>query len=181
MIYIIQYVRGHDTLEGKGNYIILLVIVAVLTLTLAILVGYLFIISGAPQENSEVSANVAAQNIPDDSQLEKRQLFDEKKLVNLKTDNDKISVIQINGVIKYHKKVKGIKNVEEKLDFYAEQMRETVCSYFQSLTIDQVRDPEFKKKAKQDIKNQLNDLLSSSEDKKVEIVYEVIFDEWFYQ
>lgn len=168
-------------MEGKGNYIILLIIVAVLTLTLAILVGYLFIISGAPQQNREVSANIAAQNIPDDSQMGKRAIFDEKKLVNLKTDNNQISVIQINGVIKYIKKVKGIKNIEEKLDFYAEQIRETVCSYFQSLTIEQVRDPEFKKKAKQDIKNQLNDLLNSSENSKTEIIYEVIFDEWFYQ
>jgi flagellar basal body-associated protein FliL len=168
-------------LEGKSNFTILLIIVAVLTLTLAILAGYLFIVSGSPQDNSEVSKNTTAEYIPEDAELAKKPLFEEKKLFNLKTENNKISVIQVNAVIRYFKKVKGIKNVDEKLTFCDEQIKETVSTYFQSLTIEQVRDPECKKQAKLDLKKQLNDLLNLNEGNKSDIIYDVIFDEWFYQ
>lgn len=171
-------------MEGKSNFnfMILLIIVAVLTLTLAILVGYLFFVSGSAQAGADVAASdTSVVDIPADSMLSKRPIFEQKQLINLKTDGREISVIQINGVIRYLKKVKGIDNVETKLEFYNEEMREVVISYFQSLTIDQVRNPEFKKQAKIDIRDQLNDLLNSNENRKNLIIYEVIFDEWFYQ
>ena len=42
------------------------------------------------------------------------RLFDENVIYNLKSDNGELSVIQVNIVIEYYKKVKGIRNVEKR-------------------------------------------------------------------
>lgn len=170
---------------GKGSFIVLLVIVAVLTLALAVLAGYLFFVTGTPQNTNKVSQSQAAAaqtpKRPSSSELASKKLFEEKKFFNLKSVDDKNPVIQIRAELIYFKKVKGIKNVEQKIANYESKIKEVIGTYFQQSTLEQVKDPGFKTKAREDLKKELNDLLSSDEKKQYDIIYDVVFEDWFYQ
>jgi flagellar basal body-associated protein FliL len=170
-------------LGGKTSFIVLLVIVAVLTLVLAIMAGYLLLVAGSPQPVADASNNSAAQAqiVPDANEISRRILFEEKKFFNLKSDEGENSVIQIGAELVYFKKVKGIKNVEQKITDYESQIKEVMGTYFQQLTLEEVKEPGSKKKAKEDLKKQINSLLCSNEKSKYDIVYDIVFEEWFYQ
>jgi len=169
-------------LEGKGSFFILLVIVAILALTLAVLAGYLFFIAETPQTRPGITANVSdAARRPADSELASRNLFLEDQVFNLKSEDNKMSVIQVNVELIYFKKPKGIRNVEEKFDLCEGKMREIVGTYFQNMTIDDAKNPETKAKAANELKTALNQLLTSNERQADEVIYEIVFDKWFYQ
>jgi len=166
----------------------MLFIVALLTLTLAVLAGYLFFVAGSPKPASSVEAAAVPPKtvsaVPTDEELEKKTLFEGKKFFNLKNDNDqKIAVIQINMELVYFKKIKEIKDVKKKIDANDGEIKEIVSTYFQDMTLEEARKVETREKAKADIKKQINDLLKTSEKMKIEgdIVYAVNFIEWFYQ
>jgi len=167
-------------LASKSSFIILLSIVAVLTLVLAAMAGYLLLVAGTPQTTAGTS-NDSVQEIPDPDKLSRKKLFEEKKYFNLKSDDGEISVIQVGVELVYFNKVKGIKNVEEKITSYESQIKEILGTYFQQMTLEQVKEPESKKKAKEDLKKQINNLICSNEKIQNEIIYDIVFDEWFYQ
>jgi flagellar basal body-associated protein FliL len=167
-------------LGSTSSFIILLSIVAVLTLVLAAMAGYLLLIAGTPQTTAGTSNN-SLQAIPHPDELSRKKLFEEKKYFNLKSDEGEISVIQVGVELVYFSKVKGIKNVEERITSYESQIKEALGTYFQQMTLEQVKDPGSKKKAKEDLKKQINTLLSSNEKNQYEIIYDIVFDEWFYQ
>jgi hypothetical protein len=104
-------------LEGKSSFFVLLFIVAFLSLALAILAGYVFFFSGSGNKTEVVSVQT---EVPDDEDLASMILFDGKKIFNLKKESDAgdaskaVPVIQVNVELKYFKKVKGIKNIQEK-------------------------------------------------------------------
>jgi flagellar basal body-associated protein FliL len=172
-------------LESKGTFFILIIVVAILTLTLAALAGYLFLVQGAPQAKSEVQAAVAETAVvPKEIDLATLELFDSKKYFNLKNnDPTKIAVIQVSVSLQYFKAIKEDKKliVEEKVAAYQPEIKELVGTYFLNVSIDDVKMPDAKEKAKKELKKQINDLLNNGEKNKYEYVYKVIFDEWLYQ
>ena len=172
-------------MENKGSYfIILLFIIAFLTLTLAALAGYIFLGGGqkAPADGVAVQKEVTVKR-PAESELIPlaTKLFEGKKYFNLKSaDDKKISIIQVNISLKLFNK----KGFADKTKSYLEEIREIVSSYFQSMTLEEARQTETRTKAKHDLKKEINNLLNASETnekKKEDIVYKVIFDEWFFQ
>jgi flagellar basal body-associated protein FliL len=168
-------------LGGKGSFFILLIIVAVLTLALAVLAGYLFFVAGSPNAVTEVSAKETTVR-PSDENLGVYKLYESKEYFNLKNeDESKIAVIRVNVQLVYYKKVKGIKDVAKKIETYDGQLKEIVGTYFQSLTLEEVKKPETKEKAKTDLAKRMNELLTASEKEKRDIIYTINFDDWFYQ
>lgn len=168
-------------MEKKGSFIILLVIIAVLTLSLALLAGYMFFISGQPSTKKD-TVQTNQPKVPDDSEFAYKDLFESEQNYNLKMDEDgQIHVIQINVTLKYFKDVKGIKNIEEKLSAYDKMIKECIGTYFMNISVDEVRNADVKERIKKELTKKINDLLKSSEKQKSDIVYDVIFDKWFYQ
>ena len=168
-------------MEGKGlSNVVLLIIIAFLSLTLAVLAGYVFIVGGSPRAAVAVEKDEIKR--PADKDLAQLKLFNEKSYFNLKvTDGGKTPVILFNMDIKYFKKVKGIKSVDEKINSYITEMREVVGTYFQNMTYEEAKLPETKEKAKKELTEKINEVLLASEKNKKNIVYTVVFEEWFYQ
>lgn len=169
-------------LEGKRSFFILLVIVAILTLTLAVLAGYILLVAGSPaQPKAETAASETVKR-PSDEELVFRKLFEEKQFFNLKTNpGEKTSVIVINIQLQYFKKVKGIKDVEAKITAYESPIKEIIATYFQGMTKEEAEKVETKTRAKEELKKKINELLTSGQKEKKDIIYSVVFDEWFYQ
>lgn len=167
-------------MEAKGSFsVILLVIIAVLALTLAGLTGYVFF-SGPTKSASSAQPHEMVR--PADDELVVKKLFESKNLFNLKnTDDKKTSVIQANIELVYLKKVSGVKNVEEKIKSYDGAIKELIITYFQNMTLEDVKQPQTKENAKKELVKQLNELLSSSEKEQKNIIFTINFNEWFYQ
>lgn len=164
-------------MEGKGSFIILLIVVAFLSLTLAGLAGYVFFFAG-PTQSTAVNVAATTKKV-DESKLAEKQLFD-KKYFNLKsTDNNKISVIQVGIKIKYFKEVGKLKekDILAKFTTYDPEIKEKIGVYFRNLTIDDVKTPDAEDKARKALVQQINAIFNEKED----IVYTIVFDEWFYQ
>ncbi|PQQ67859.1 flagellar basal body-associated FliL family protein [Acetivibrio saccincola] len=168
-------------MESRGSFIILISIVAVLSLTLALLAGYVWL----GQNSNPVSAkDPHNQNvrIPLEKELIKEKLFDEKTAFNLKSeDSGKTSVIVVSVELSYFKKVKGIKNTTAKIEANKGKLQEIVGTYFQKLTVDDVADVEFKEKAREELTALMNEFLLSNENSKENIIYTIVFEQWFYQ
>lgn len=168
-------------MEGKGSFFILLIIVAFLTLALAVLAGYLFFVAGSPKTTT-VEVQKETTKRPVDEDLEMKKLFEGKKYFNLKNSDDKkIAVIQVNVELVFYKKIKGIKDVKKKIDAYDGEIKEVVGTYFQNMTLDDAKKPEMKEQAKKELAKKLNELLTASEKEKKDIIYTVNFEDWFYQ
>jgi flagellar basal body-associated protein FliL len=172
-------------LESKGTFFILIIIVAVLTLTLAALAGYIFLVQGPSNSNEETSSQVnAVTEVPKETDLATLELYESKKYFNLKNDDpNKIAVIQVGVSLQYFIAIKENKKlvVSEKIDAYLPEIKEIIGTYFLNVTLDQVKDPAQIQKIKDDLKTQINELLNSGEKDKYEYVYKVIFDDWLFQ
>jgi flagellar basal body-associated protein FliL len=167
-------------LANKSGFIILLVIIAILTVSVSILAGYIFLAGGAQQQHLETLNNIIRR--PSDKELSSKKLYEEEQYFVLKSEGtSKISFIRIGIDIKFFKKVKGVKNCEEKINGFESEIKELVGTYFQNVAIEEVKDSAFKIKAKEELKTQINDLLNSSEKIYSEIVYDIVFYDWFYQ
>ncbi|NSW89877.1 MAG: flagellar basal body-associated FliL family protein [Firmicutes bacterium] len=173
-------------MANKGGFIALLIIIAMLTISVAMLAGYILVFRGAVQNNTETLKDADSNEIrrPSDNEIEHKKLFDDSQFFVLKNGNSmstKTSVIRVGIDMVYFKRVRGIKNCEEKISFFDSEIKELIGTYFQDKTLEQVKDIEFKKKAKEDLKKMINDLLNSNEKIYNEIIYEVVFYDWFYQ
>lgn len=166
-------------MESRSSFVILLVIIAILTLTLAVMVGYIFLVSGSEQNKTDSSLNSEIQRIPD-KDLAVVNLFEENNFFNLKSNGD-TKIIQISAQLKYRKSVKGIKNVDEKVKFNLGKVKEIFGTYFQGLTVDDIKKSGAKEKANTELVKKVNEYLLSNEKRKNDIVYEIEFDKWFYQ
>lgn len=106
--------KGGIELENKSGFFILISIVAFLSITIALLTGYILL-----QDSNPVSAkDPQNQNvrIPLEKELLKEKLFEEKTAFNLKSEEaEKVSVIVVSVELSYYKKVKGIKTPQIKL------------------------------------------------------------------
>jgi flagellar basal body-associated protein FliL len=176
--------KGEIILEGKGGFFVLVAIVAFLSITLALLAGYVFF-AGGPSGTSEGIEHGPESKVierPDDSELSTDLLFEKEAYCNLKsTDPNVNSVIQISAEIIYFNHIEGIEDPLSKITLYKKQMRELVGTYFQNQTIDEIKLPKAKEKAKKELTEQINDLLNQSEEKRYEFIYTIVFDKWLYQ
>ena len=182
-------------MEKKSSFFIFLIIIAVLTLIVAALTAFIVLIM--PNRMSAVDAQasgaapqavVTAVTPPDEKYISTMKLFSDRQFFNLKNeDPNKISVCIVDVSIKYHNKVDGIKDVPAKMDLNMDNLKEIVSTYFQNVTLDQIKEIETKARAKEDLKAELNQFLISTVDKEkdrrkvTEVVYEVVFSGWNYQ
>ena len=183
-------------MEKKGNFLLFLIIIAVLTLIIAVLVSFILLVGiNGPVIASEgqTPAGASGQPVmagepPDEAELATEQLLDSGSPINLKTDNpQKPSFAVVEMSIKYFNKVDGIKDVQAKIDLNRANMQEIVTTYFMAMDVGEFSRFEAKAKAKEDLKRELNDFLlttiSSEKDRRKvkEIVYDVVFSAWNYQ
>ena len=173
-------------MEGKGTFFILIFIVAILTLTLAVLAGYLFFIGGAPDDENPDSQEEVVK-VPEPDELGYYNMFEEKKFFNLRSseETEQSHIILVNIELIYYLEVlderKDTIVVEERINAYDSQIKELVGTYFQQMTIEEAKKVETKKKSKEELKKLINELLASGKKPKSDIIYDVVFKEWFYQ
>lgn len=170
-------------MEGKGSFFILLFIVAFLSLTIAVLAGYVFFVAGNPKTPTEAVKQEDAKK-PKEEELHTVQLFEGKKYLNLKnTDDKKIAVIQIGISIKYFKgKEKEEKKIEDKIKPYIEELQEKTIEYFGDITLEEALNKSATMdKAKKDLLKKFNEIVPPDEKEKKSIIYSVIFYDWFAQ
>jgi flagellar basal body-associated protein FliL len=170
-------------LEGKSGFIVLIGIVAFLSLTLALLVGYVFFVQGTNPKTAEAANSQNKEvKIALDEELTKEKLFEGKMPFNLKSnDSEKISVIVVSAEISYFKKIKGIKDTAVKIADNKSKMQEIVGTYFQGLTIEDVMAADAKEIARKELVKRMNECLASNEVQKSDIIYTIVFDQWLYQ
>lgn len=170
-------------MEGKSSYFVLLVIVACLSITLAFLaIGFFFFGNGSSGPEKEVV--LVTEQIPGDEELSNKVIFESKNFNLKKTDNKQIAVIMIGASMKHFKTVEEMKKEEEvtaKIDFYNTEISSAFGTYFQGLTLEDVSQPDAKKKASEDLKNIINEILIKNDKKASPLVYTITFDYWFYQ
>ena len=172
-------------MESKGPFFILIIVVAVLTLTLAALAGYLFLVQGTQNRGAEIKTTIAAKVVPKEEDLVTLPLYDGKSYFNLKNDDPKkISIIQVSVSLKCLKQFKENKKtvkVEEKLVSYSDEIKELVIRFFLNMTMDEIKNTSVMDTAKEELKKQINGLLNEGQKEPQEIVYKVIFSEWLFQ
>ncbi|OPZ91977.1 MAG: flagellar basal body-associated protein FliL [Firmicutes bacterium ADurb.Bin419] len=167
-------------MEGKrSGFFILIGIVAFLSLALALLAGYVFFLQGN-NSNEEQKKQII---VPKDGELLSEKMFEEKTAFNLRTEgkDNEIHVILVNVELNYFAKFKGIKDTTVKIQSNKSKLIELVGTYFQGLTIDEVKKADSKEKARAELKKKMNELLLQNEEKDGELVYSVVFEYWFYQ
>lgn len=168
-------------MAGKGSFFIMLLIVAFLSLALAVMAGLFFFTSKS--ENSTDKVEKKEVKVPKDSELSAFPI--EKKAFNLKDKgkSDTQSFIQISAEIKYYKLISSIKDLktEEKMTTNQAAILEIFSKYFQSLTIDDVKEDNGMDNAKKSLIKEINKYLVKNEEYKVNIVYTIDFSEWLYQ
>lgn len=176
---------GGNTLEGKGSYFLLLVIVAFLSISLALLaIGY-FVFGNHSSTTPEKEVVVVKETVPSDEELSNKVIFEKTNFNLKKTSDNQIAVIVLSASMKHFKEVDEMKEVAitAKIDFYSKEINSAIGTYFQGLTLDDVRQVDAKKKASEELKKTINEILEKNETKKnvSPIVYSITFDYWFYQ
>lgn len=172
-------------MESKGPFFILIVVVAVLTLTLAALAGYLFLVQGTQSNKTENQSAAVVKVVPKEEDLVTIPLYNGKSYFNLKNDDPKkIAMIQVSVSLKCMKQFKENKKtvkVEEKILSYSDEIKELVIRFFLNMTIDEIKNTTVMDSAKEELKKQINELLNEGQKEPQEIVYKVIFAEWLFQ
>ncbi len=175
--------KEEKVLEGKSSYFVLLVIVACLSIALAFLaIGYFFFGSG--NSNPEKEVVLVTEQIPRDDELSNKVIFESKNFNLKKTDPKQVAVIVLSASMKHFKTIPDEMTEEEittKIDFYSKEINSAFGTYFQGLTLEDVSQPDAKKKASEDLKKVINEILTSNDKKASPLVYSVTFDYWFYQ
>lgn len=175
-----QKIKGAWILEGKGSFVILLFIIAILTLTLAIAIGFIFFTAGTSQNTTVDVVEKEITTRPAEDKLGIHKVFEGKTYFNLKSEDPaKIAVIQVGVEVQYDKS--SLKDAEKRFLSYSSEIKEIVGTYFQGLTYEEAKDISTKAKAKQILKEEINKLLTATEEKEIQVVFAIVFDEWFYQ
>ncbi len=169
-------------MEGKSSFFVLVGIVAFLSLSLALLAVYVFFVQDRSPEAAQGQQNTQIV-VPNDDELVREKLFDEKTLFNLKNDDEsnKTPVIVVSIEVWYYGKVNGIKDTTLKFVANKSRLQEIVGTYFQGLKIQDVSDASAKENVRNDLVRLMNDALLENEKGKNNIIYTVVFDQWFYQ
>lgn len=169
-------------MEGKkGGFFILIGIVAFLSLALVLLAGYVFFVPGSDDGKEQEKEKIVT--VPKDDELALIPMFEKNTPFNLKSGekDTTVHVLLVNVQVQYYKEIKGITNTTEKIESNKTKLSELVGTYFQQLSIDDVKKGEAKEKAREDLKKMMNEYLLQNEVINGELVYSIIFDYWFYQ
>ena len=173
-------------MESKSTYIILIVIIAILAVSTAVLAGCLLVAKGnLGKSDDEQLAENGEQIVetPKEEDLVKIPLFNDTRYFALKkTGKDQSSIIQANVTLKCYKTLKRDKkaDVSEIIAARSEEIQELVVRFFMTLTAEEVENLDALDRAKEDLTKQINSLLNEGEDKPEDIVYKVIFSEWLF-
>lgn len=167
---------------GKGTFLIMLTIIVILVVTIAALTIFI-LYGGLTEPDNTANVATAETKVPQDNELGYIKLFNEAKYCNLKPDGENSNpILQVDITLYYYKKVKNIRDVEQKITQYSSKTRELVGLYFQDKTLTEIKNnPEFWAEAKEELKKEINKLLTTNERVKAEIIYEVVFESWNYQ
>lgn len=182
-------------MEKKGNFFLFLIIIAVLTLIIAVLVSFILLVgingpAAAADSSNAVNSGSPAMTgePPDEASLATVQLIDSSQPINLMSDNPlKPSYAIVEMSVKYFSKVDGIKDVEAKMTLNKANLQEIVTTYFMAMNVEEFSRFETKAKSKDDLKQAMNEFLlttiSSEKDRRKvkEIIYDVVFSAWNYQ
>lgn len=169
-------------MEGKkSGFFILIGIVAFLSLALVLLAGYVFFVpKGADGKGLDKEKIVT---VPKDNELALVSMFDKNTAFNLKSSekDNTVHILLVNVHLQYYKELKGIEDTAAKIETNKKKLSELVGTYFQQLSFEDVKKGEAKEKAREDLKEMMNDYLLQNEVVNGELVYSIIFDYWFYQ
>jgi predicted CopG family antitoxin len=169
-------------LEGKkSGFFVLIGIVAFLSLALVLLAGYVFFVPRVTDGKDLDKGKIV--KVPKDDELALISMFDKNTAFNLKSSekDSTIHILLVNVHLQYYKELKGIDDTTAKIETNKKKLSELVGTYFQQLSIDDVKKGEAKEKAREDLKKMMNDYLLQNEVVNGELVYSIIFDYWFYQ
>lgn len=170
-------------MEKKSNFFLLLLIVALLSLTLAGLAVYILIGGNQKQVDTKINENYE-KTAPKDTELASIKVFgEESKYFNLKDDEKyKGSFVQLSVELKYFLKVDGLSEPFAKINLYLSDIKELIGTYFLNVALSDIKTPEGKKHTKEDLKKEINKLLLRNEEKvKTDIVYEVVLEDMLFQ
>ncbi|MDR3120561.1 MAG: flagellar basal body-associated FliL family protein [Clostridiales bacterium] len=181
-------------MEKKGNFFILLIIIAVLTLIIAVLAAFIVIVGinrpAAAQEGDPAGSYAAAPAVepPDEASLSTASLLEAGKPINLKSSSTaKPSYAIIEMSVKYFNTIDGIKDVAAKIELNKPNLQEIVTTYFMEMSVEDFAQFETKARAKDELKQEFNEFLlttipAEKDRRKVkEIIYDVVFTAWNYQ
>lgn len=174
-------------MESKSTFFVLIIIVAVLTLALAAMAGYLFLVQGPGHSGNSGGSQTVATAEPafSEEELATKALFEDKKYFNLKNaeGSKTIAIIQTGINITYPKEVKGVKSIEDKFTLYEPKLKQLIIKYFLGVTLDDIEKPDAMDEASETLKKQMNELLNEGEtDKQPKtFIVDVVFDEWVFQ
>ena len=193
-------------MEKKGSSFIFLIIIALMTLIIAVLATFILLVGisgntmaaenggaggggagGAGGAADDSVYNTIFISPPDESELSAMQLLTSSQPINLKSENpQKPSYAIVDMSIKYFNTVEGIKDINSKMTLNKANLQEIVTTYFMAMDVSEFSNFETKIAAKKDLKEQMNIFLISTiavekDRRKVkEIVYDVIFSAWNY-
>ena len=183
-------------MEKKGSFFLFLIIIAILTLIIAVLVSFILLVGiNSPAVASDgagaqgaAGSYVATGDPPNEADLATAPLLDSNSPINLKTDSPlKPSFAIVELSVKYFTKIDGIKDVEAKINLNKANMQEIATTYFMAMDVEEFSRFETKARAKEELKQELNDFLlttiSAEKDRRrvKEVIYDVVFSSWNYQ
>ena len=179
-------------MQGKGIYVILLGIIAVLTLAVAVLSIFLFVMFNHPSQGSVPLAETAAAVTADEPRLVPAEElrtwnpFATSDNANapalydlLPSEDHEKSYVQVTLLVKFDV---GKKRAKE--DDYAQlvesdaapEIKQAVALYFKNLTFDDCKSPEAVPKAQDALKETFNRIVDDNAAEELGIVYKVIIE-----
>ncbi len=169
-------------MEKGFSFIILIVVIAILTLTVAVLAGFIFL-NNSDAKPAEQSAVEQENTAPDVTDLFKMDLFT-KQLFNLKkTDDKQVAVLQVSAKLVCYK-TKEQQKVQEHVALFQDEIIEMIGIFFLSKTKEEIDSAEFRVKVKSELVKKINELIKSSSKKskmEEDLVYDIVFYDWLTQ
>lgn len=166
-------------MEGKSIYTILLAIIAVLTLSLAVLIIFLFISFNPNRQaagNVRADTAIAERVVADDEMIEFKLFDGEEKMFALKSEPENPdSIVMVSVTIKCDagQKRKKEQEVTNRVNSYISELEEAVGDYFAAMTLTEAKQLETRYKARDDLLNTFNEILNANKQEKEKAVYRV--------
>ena len=143
---------------GRERHIYnLLAIIAVLTLSLAVLIIFLFISYNPNQQqaaNISPGASISERIVPDEEMLEFKLFGGEEKLFALKSEQENPnSLVMVSVTIKCDagERRRREKDIATRVNTYISEMEEAVGDYFAAMTLTEAKELETRYKARDDL------------------------------
>jgi len=178
-------------LEGKGIYVILLGIIGVLTLTVAVLVIFIFVTFNKPALTAEATADspIATDSgpvlIPAD-ELKTFNPFATKDNASAPavydlqaSEGHASSFVQVTLLLKYNVGVKRENELTHTTlvqESSVAEIKQACSIYFKGLTYEDCKSPEAIPKAQDFLKEEFNRIVDENAADNIQIIYKVIIE-----